>query len=89
MVAWTVLTTCITLAVISVFLAALRCDLSRPWVQFEMQCSGLSAQWAAVAAFDILTEIAVFAMSIHLVWKLHTSLARKSRVVFAFGLRLP
>ncbi|KAK5114229.1 hypothetical protein LTR85_010294 [Meristemomyces frigidus] len=89
MVAWSVLSACVTLGVISVFLVALRCDLSHPWLQYHVQCSSLSAQWAAVAAFDILTEIAIFGMSLQLVWKLQTSLARKSRVVLAFGLRLP
>lgn len=80
---------CITLAIVSILLVALRCNLSHPWLQYGVQCDSLSAQRAAVAAFDIITEVFVFAMSIQLVWNLQTSVATKGRVVLAFGLRLP
>lgn len=89
LVAWVVLAATLVLGVISVFLIAIKCDVSHPWIVWTGQCPTLGAQWAAVAAFDILTEFALFGMSIQLVWDLQTTLGRKGRVVFAFGLRLP
>lgn len=89
MTAWVALSTTVVLAVISIFLVALRCNLSHPWAQYNGQCSTISAQWAAVTAFDVFTELVLFGMSLHLVWNLQTPLARKGRVVLAFGLRLP
>ena len=67
---------------------ALRCDLSHPWLWYGRSCSGLLVRWRAFAAFDIVTEVVLFGMSLHLVWDLQTSITRKSKVVFAFGLRL-
>lgn len=87
--AWAVLSVCSVLGVVSIFLVALRCNLSQPWVQYGAQCSSLGAQWAAVTAFDIFTEVALFGMAIHLVWALQIDFRRKTKVVFAFGLRLP
>lgn len=87
-VAWAVLSACLTFAVISVLLVALRCDISHPWLQYSQTCSGLAAHWKTIAALDISSELAIFAMSIHLVWDLQTSVRRKGKVVFAFSLRL-
>lgn len=78
-----------TAGVITIFLCALRCDLSEPWIQFGASCNSLFAQWQAIAAFDIATEIALFGMAVHLVWGLQTAVSGKLRVIFAFGLRLP
>lgn len=74
---------------ISVFLVALRCNLAHPWLQYSESCPSLAAQWRAIAAFDIITEVLLFALAIQLVWGLQTQFSRKTRVVFAFGLRLP
>jgi len=78
------------IGIVSVFLSALRCNLSEPWIQFgDAKCSSLFAQWKAIAALDIVTEVGLFGMAVHLVWGLKTAFSGKFRVVFAFGLRLP
>ena len=90
LVASTILATCGVFALASILLVAVRCDVLHPWLLKSEQCrSSLKAAFAAIAAFDIVTELALFSMSVHLVWKLQTPLARKGRVVLAFGLRLP
>ncbi|KAF2724726.1 hypothetical protein K431DRAFT_300604 [Polychaeton citri CBS 116435] len=86
---WAVLSVCITFFVISVFLVALRCDVSQPWIVYGQSCGTLIGQWKAVAAFDIISEVLLFFMSIQLVWDLQTPMVRKARVVFAFAMRLP
>ncbi|KAM0718088.1 hypothetical protein Q7P37_006420 [Cladosporium fusiforme] len=89
-IAWAAMAVIMTTGVISIFLCALRCDLSQPWIQFgSSQCDSLFAQWQAITAFDIATEAMLFAMAVYLVWGLQTAFSGKFRVVFAFGLRLP
>jgi hypothetical protein len=46
-------------------------------------------RWKVIGAFDIIFELALFGMSIYLVWGLYTSLANKAVVVSAFAFRLP
>ncbi|KAI6827228.1 hypothetical protein KC332_g7161 [Hortaea werneckii] len=89
LVAWAGLSLTLLFGIISIFLVALRCDLSQPWLQYNAQCTSLSAQWAAVTAFDVISEALLVGMSVHLVWKLQMPLARKGKVVLAFALRLP
>jgi hypothetical protein len=80
----------LVLGIVSIFMSALRCDLSEPWIQFgSAKCSSLFAQWKAIAALDIATEVGLFGMAVHLVWGLQTAVPVKLRVIFAFGLRLP
>jgi hypothetical protein len=86
--AWTVLGICIAFAIASIFIVSLRCDLSRPWIVYGGTCSGLLERWYAAIALDMASEVALFAMSVYLVWDLQTSFDRKARVVFAFALRL-
>jgi len=89
LVAWTVLGMCVVFGVISTILAALQCGVPSPSQTYHDACPGRGGEWAAVTALDVLSELALFAMSVHLVWNLQTNLSRKGRVVFAFGLRLP
>ena len=86
-VSWTLLGGCCTFAFISMFLVALRCGASRPWMRVD--CGTLNAQWTAVAAFDIISEVWLFLISILLVWGLCTKAANKGRVILVFGIRLP
>ncbi|KAK4495357.1 hypothetical protein PRZ48_013688 [Zasmidium cellare] len=88
-VAWSVFGSCCLLGFISIFLTALRCDISQPWLQVEANCPSLVGQWSTVAAFDIVTELSLFFISILLVYGLHTKAKNKGRVVLAFGIRLP
>lgn len=89
-IAWVALGTILVMGFISVFLCALRCDLDEPWIQIgSTKCHSLFAQWRAIAALDIATEVGLFGMAVHLVWGLQTAVSGKLRVIFAFGLRLP
>jgi len=47
------------------------------------------ARWQVVAAFDIITEIALLGVSIFLVGGLQIAQYKKFIVIFAFALRLP
>jgi hypothetical protein len=90
-IAWCALGVTLVTGVTSIFLAALRCDLDEPWIQFSAmaKCNSLFDQWKAIAALDIATEAGLFGMAVHLVWGLQTAVPVKLRVLFAFGLRLP
>ena len=46
-------------------------------------------RWQVVTAFNIISEAAIFGMSIFLVFGLRMPLSQKSVVVTAFGMRLP
>lgn len=46
-------------------------------------------RWQIVAAFDIITELALLGVSVFLVGALQLSLHKKFVVIFAFALRLP
>ncbi|KFY42604.1 hypothetical protein V495_04422 [Pseudogymnoascus sp. VKM F-4514 (FW-929)] len=84
-----ILLTAAILAAISVFIVALRCDLSQPWIFINEQCTNLLTRWKVVLAFDILTELALVGNSVYLVRDLHVPLGKKIVVVLAFALRLP
>jgi hypothetical protein len=88
-IGWAALAITTTTGFISVFLTALRCDLSRPWVIFGTRCDALFDQWRAIVALDIATEVGLFSMVVYMVWGLQTAVSNKTRVIFAFGLRLP
>ncbi len=62
-------------------------NLPRPIIVYLLNACQL-VRWQVVAVFGIVTEIALFYMSIYLVQGLQLSLAKKSVVVLAFGLRL-
>lgn len=74
---------------ISLFLCALRCNLSEPWIIFNTECNALFDQWRAIVALDIAIEVGLFSMVVYMVWGLQTAASNKTRVIFAFGLRLP
>jgi hypothetical protein len=46
-------------------------------------------EWKLVVAFNVIIELALFALPVWLVWGLQTSVRRKVTVVSVFGLRLP
>jgi len=47
------------------------------------------ARWQFIGALDVITEVALFAISVYLVWSIQMSRNAKSLVVGAFGCRLP
>lgn len=52
-------------------------------------CHSLFERWQFIAALDILTEAALFSISLYLIWGIQMSLKSKTIVVTAFGCRLP
>jgi hypothetical protein len=46
-------------------------------------------RWQFIGSLDIITEAALFALSLYLVWGVQMNLNSKSLVVAAFGCRLP
>jgi len=72
----------------SFFVIALQCNLSRPWAVTGENCSEMLLRWQAISAFDIITEVAIVAGSVYLVWGLQTLLSIKVIVVSTFACRL-
>ena len=46
-------------------------------------------RWQVISAFDIAIEMALFGLTVYLVWGLKTSIENKAVVVGAFAFRLP
>lgn len=77
-------------AVASIFLIGIRCHPAHPWFDnTTAKCSSLFTRWQFIAALDILTEIALFSISLYLIWGIQMSLKSKIIVVTSFGCRLP
>ncbi|KAK1759194.1 hypothetical protein QBC47DRAFT_99712 [Echria macrotheca] len=74
--------------VASILATCLRCDLQAPWIFINAQCTGLLTRWQAIAALDIISEVGLFAVAIHMTQGLRVSVSSKLVVLFAFGLRL-
>jgi hypothetical protein len=47
------------------------------------------ARWEFVGVLDCITEVALFGISVYLVWNIQMSMKSKTIVVCAFGCRLP
>jgi hypothetical protein len=56
---------------------------------FGTRCNALFDQWRVIVGLDIATEVGLFSMVVYMVWGLQTAVSNKTRVIFAFGLRLP
>ncbi|KAH8807567.1 hypothetical protein F5884DRAFT_857144 [Xylogone sp. PMI_703] len=66
---------------------SIRCDLHHPWSM--ARCSGLLLRWRLIVGFDILTELALFFLTVYLVCGLRMSRQKKRIVVLGFSFRLP
>lgn len=42
-----------------------------------------------VTAFDIITELLLLALPVHLVWNLQMPMSKKAMIIIAFWIRLP
>lgn len=51
--------------------------------------TGQDVRWQVVTAFDIITELILLALPVHLVWKLQMPLTKKAMIIVAFWIRLP
>jgi len=86
---WSTIGALIVWEVVSTFLVAIRCHSLRPWTDTAQSCPNMFVRWKFIGALDILTELALFSISVYLVWGLQMALKSKSIVVAAFGCRLP
>ncbi|KAF8855459.1 hypothetical protein BDZ45DRAFT_793423, partial [Acephala macrosclerotiorum] len=76
--------------VISIFIVALGCNLSEPWLFINTQYGpNMFLRWQIIAAFDIVTELALLGVAIFLVGGLQLSNYKKFIVISAFTLRIP
>ena len=78
----------LTIGVICVFIVALKCKLASPWIFMGNRCSGQAARWRTVAAFDILTEVALFAILVAILHPVQLSSQKKTAVIVGFAMRL-
>ncbi|KAE9371832.1 hypothetical protein N431DRAFT_377866, partial [Stipitochalara longipes BDJ] len=77
-------------AVTSLGVISLRCHTRTPWIDIiNGQCPSMLVRWQIVTAFNIISEAAIFGMSIFLIFGLKMALSQKTIVVSAFGMRLP
>ncbi|KAN0096809.1 hypothetical protein V8E51_015614 [Hyaloscypha variabilis] len=77
-------------AITSLGVISLRCHTRTPWIDIiDGQCPSMLVRWQIVTAFNIISEAAIFGMSIFLIFRLKMALSQKSIVVIAFGMRLP
>ncbi|CAK4031654.1 Hypothetical predicted protein [Lecanosticta acicola] len=52
-------------------------------------CPSQSARWQTLTGLDIVTEILLLVLPIHLVWNLQMPLSKKAMITVAFWVRLP
>ncbi|TPX08020.1 uncharacterized protein E0L32_010351 [Thyridium curvatum] len=83
-----VLITSSLFAITSIFMLALRCNMQHPWLYAGERCEGLYTRWQAITAFDVLTELGLFAIALHMAHGLFVSPGKKAVVLLAFALRL-
>jgi hypothetical protein len=69
-----------------------RKNLNFPFLRSGPEFDTVSSQfarWQFIGALDIITELALFSISLYLVWGIQMSRNSKSLVVGAFGCRIP
>lgn len=75
--------------IISIFVIALRQDISQPWSRDDSGVVGSTlARWAAAGTLNMLIDLIVASLSITLVWGLQMDPQSKRLVIFGFVLRL-
>lgn len=48
-----------------------------------------SLRWQTATGLDIITEVILLALPIHLVWSLQMRMTKKAMIIVAFWIRLP
>ncbi|EXJ66100.1 uncharacterized protein A1O5_10715 [Cladophialophora psammophila CBS 110553] len=71
----------------STLVIALRGDLGRPWATLDGS-ETLYHRWLAVEAIGLAIEVALWALSIFLIWNLQMRLRKRVMILAAFGCRL-
>lgn len=81
------------LGAVSVLIATLGCTTTSGYYWAfhanRASCPSQSARWQAITGLDVLTEILLLALPIHLVWGLQMPRGKKALIILAFYLRLP
>lgn len=75
--------------VVSIFVVALRQDISAPWSYDDAGVvSSNLARWSAVGVLNMLVDMIVAGLSVYLVWGLQMDATSKRLVIVGFVLRL-
>ncbi|KAF2471004.1 uncharacterized protein BDR25DRAFT_368735 [Lindgomyces ingoldianus] len=69
------------------FGVSFQCELPRPWEVFTGKCIPLLPFWISVGAVDVLTDLVMVVLPIHIVWDLQMAPSKKAVVIFIFTLR--
>ncbi|EPS28573.1 hypothetical protein PDE_03519 [Penicillium oxalicum 114-2] len=80
--------TVVAWCIASIFAISFTCLPRYQW-SMAQQCSNVDTAWKTISAFDILTDVLSFGLSIFLVWGIQMRWKEKATVIFAFGTRLP
>ncbi|KAI5777089.1 hypothetical protein EDC01DRAFT_624550 [Geopyxis carbonaria] len=75
--------------VAALFTIAFQCPLPHPWATLapEPRCINASAFWAAIGSIDILLQLALIALPVHILWGLQMPWSKKAPVMAAFAAR--
>jgi len=74
-------------AVAATFASAFQCSLPHPYLITTGQCFSQTGFWDAVGAIDIITDMAIMALPVFLVYNLQLAAQKKFAVCFAFSFR--
>ncbi|KAF2112670.1 hypothetical protein BDV96DRAFT_580187 [Lophiotrema nucula] len=86
---WATLAVSAAWALMSIILIATPCNPLKFWIDGPDRCPDIYTKWKAIGALDIITEFAIFLISVYLVAKLNMKTKSKVVVVAAFSARLP
>ncbi|KAJ6083964.1 hypothetical protein N7486_010764 [Penicillium sp. IBT 16267x] len=81
----------VTWTVASLLAIALSCYPESLLNQSAMaqKCGNLNMAWKIITAFDVITDVLAFGLSVYLVWGVQMRWKEKATVIFAFGTRTP
>ncbi|KAL8668431.1 MAG: hypothetical protein Q9168_006937 [Polycauliona sp. 1 TL-2023] len=72
----------------SEFVAAFQCRLPKPWRVMGNRCIDRTDFWHAYGALNLITETALLAIPLIIVWKIQTPLKRKVVIFMCFASRI-
>ncbi|RMZ86824.1 hypothetical protein DV736_g5951, partial [Chaetothyriales sp. CBS 134916] len=78
-------------AIAGIFILSIVCDFSRAWQYFTLEgvtCTAPYNRWIGIAVIDIVTEVALAAVALKIIWSLQIRFSKKLGVAFAFLQRL-
>ncbi|CAG8919576.1 unnamed protein product [Penicillium salamii] len=83
---YTLLTTMIVSAPITIVLLSVRCD-KHPWRDINDECKALFSHWKAITTIDIFLEVALLLYPIQSILRLQTTLGKKMTVILVLSCR--